>query len=402
MKEEFKKNYHEKYAQAKQKGVKFWPDIIYKDLIVSFALFLLLIGLATFVGVANEAKADPNDTSYLPRPEWYFLFLFEFLKYIPGKLEWLGTTVIPGIAILVLLLLPFIDKNRYRNWKKRKTGITIMGLVMLTIVGLTVRSVATTPKMEAETLAGSIAAQVVAGQDLYSIYCTECHGPDGEEGEIQGVEGLEGTYVKSISSQDEMWTRTDETLFNIVDLGQQDLGMPPNGLGYGGELQRAEMESIVTFMRYTWDERVEIPQEAIYAAPELAEGEAPSYDVYVLPIIKRNCVSCHRAGKENNNYLMGTYNEVLTSGDNADKNLIAGDLDGSYFIQSIYRESILDADTGEEIIGPMPQTKALDDDEIDMFERWVMAGMPETADDAAALSEPTGDQETETPAGEGD
>jgi len=384
--EEFKKKYHEKYLAAKQKGVKFWPDIIYKDLIVSFALFLLLVGLAAFVGVAQEPKADPNDASYIPRPEWYFLFLFEFLKFIPGKLEWVGTTLIPGIGVLILLLLPFIDKNPYRNWKKRKVGIIVMGLVVLGIIGLTVRSVITTPEVEEVALAGSIAEQVIQGQDLYSIYCTECHQAEGEGGEIVGVEGLEGVFVKSISSVDEMWTRTDETFFNIIDLGQQDLGMPPNGLGYGGELQRSEIEKIVTFMRYTWDERAEIPEEAIIGIPSLAEGEVPSYEVHISVVTKRYCISCHRPGKENNEYLMGSYEEILTTGDNADMNIIAGDLE-SYTIVTLHRESILDS-SGEEIIGPMPPSKDLKAEYIDMFERWILAGMPETADEAAALSEP--------------
>lgn len=386
MNEEQKKKYYDKYLQAKQKGVKFWPDIIYKDLIVSFALFLLLIGLAAFIGVAQEPKADPNDANYVPRPEWYFLFLFEFLKFIPGKLEWVGTTLIPGIGILILLLLPFIDKNPYRNWKKRKVGITMMGLVVLGIIGLTVRSVITTPEVEEVALAGSIAEQVIQGQDLYSIYCTECHQAEGEGGEIVGVEGLEGVIVKSISSVDEMWTRTDETFFNIIDFGQQDLGMPPNGLGYGGELQRSEIEKIVTFMRYTWDERAEIPEDAIVGIPSLAEGEVPSYEVHISAVAKRYCVSCHRPGKENNEYLMQSYEEILTTGDNAENNIIAGDL-GSYLIVTLHRESIFDA-SGEEIIGPMPPSKDLKAEYIDMFERWVLAGMPETADEAAALSEP--------------
>lgn len=79
MNEEQKQLYNERYLQAKQKGVKFWPDIIYKDLIFSFAIFLLLVGLATFIGVAREPRADPSDLSYIPRPEWYFLFLFKIL-----------------------------------------------------------------------------------------------------------------------------------------------------------------------------------------------------------------------------------------------------------------------------------------------------------------------------------
>ena len=392
MNEEFKKKYHEKYSAAKQKGVKFWPDIIYKDLIVAFGLFILLVGLAAFFGVAQEPKADPNDANYIPRPEWYFLFLFEFLKFIPGAIEWVGTAVIPGIGILILFLLPFIDKNPYRNWKKRKTGVTVMGLVVVGIVGLTVRAVVTTPEQEEVTLAGSIAEQVIQGQDLYSIYCTECHQPDGEGGEVVGVEGLEGVVIKPINSQDEMWTRTDETLFNIVDMGQQDLGMPPNGLGYGGELQRGEIEAIVTFMRYTWDERAEIPQEAIFGIPSLVEGEVPSYEVHISAITKRYCVSCHRPGKENNEYLMQSYEEILTTGDNADKNVIAGDLE-SYIIVTLHRESIFDA-SGEEIIGPMPPSKDLKAEYIDMLERWILAGMPETADEAAALSEPAVEETT--------
>ena len=85
MNEDQKKEIQEKYYQEKQHGVKFWPDIIFKDLLVSFAIFLLLVGLATFIGVANEPPADPNDAAYIPRPEWYFLFLFQMLKYFPAN-----------------------------------------------------------------------------------------------------------------------------------------------------------------------------------------------------------------------------------------------------------------------------------------------------------------------------
>jgi mono/diheme cytochrome c family protein len=385
--EEQKKQYQTNYLQAKQKGVKFWPDIIYKDLIVSFGFFMLLIGLAIFVGVSKEAPADPNDTSYIPRPEWYFLFLFEFLKYIPGAVEWVGTTVIPGIAVLILLLLPFLDKNPKRHWRSRKVGIAVMSLIVVGMVALTIVAVLTTPPQPETALAGSLTEQIVLGQDLYSIYCTECHGPDGEGGIIEGVEGMEGVELKSISSVDEMWTRTDETLFQVVAFGQQDLGMQPFGLAYGGELKKGEIDAIVAFMRYTWDERAEIPEEAIQGIPSLAAGEVPSYEVHISAIVKRYCVSCHRPDKENDNYLMQTYLEMLTTGDNAPHNLIAGDPENSYVIRTMLRESIFD-DAGNEIIGPMPPSKEIKEEYIHIFEQWILNGMPETSEAAAALSQP--------------
>ncbi|HEY6072441.1 MAG TPA: hypothetical protein VIV15_03385, partial [Anaerolineales bacterium] len=103
MNEEEKKAYLERYKKDKEKGVPFFPDIIFKDVVVSLLIFLILVALAYFVGAPTEARADPNDTTYTPRPEWYFLFLFQLLKYFPGKLEVLGVMVIPGLFILMLL-----------------------------------------------------------------------------------------------------------------------------------------------------------------------------------------------------------------------------------------------------------------------------------------------------------
>jgi len=385
--EEQKKKIERRYQDAKQDGVKFWPDIIYKDLLMSFGIFLLLILLATFVGVAAEPKADPSDTSYIPRPEWYFLFLFEFLKFIPGQLEWVGTTIIPLLAVAVLFVLPFLDRSPTRYWKKRRWGITTMGVVVLAMVGLTIRAVATTPEQEEGALATTVHEKVVLGQDLYSIHCVECHGPEGGGGEVIGVEGLEGVVLKPINSRDEMYTRSDKTLEAIVNYGQQDLGMPPYGLAYGGPLQLSEIEALVTFMRYTWDDRIELPPEtaAAGAVPELKPGEVPSYEEHISKIVKRYCVSCHREGKENNNYLMTTYDEMLNTGDSAPNNLIPGDLD-SYLIQTINGNSVYDPETGEEITQQMPPTKLLKEEYIRMFEEWVLHEMPETAEEAKALS----------------
>ena len=382
MNEEQKQAYLEEYKREKDQGYKFWPDVIYKDLLASFAIFLLLIGLAIFIGVAAEPPADPFDTSYIPRPEWYFLFLFEMLKFFPGQIEWVGTFLIPTIAVLALFLLPFYDRSPFRHWKKRKFAVALMSIVVVGIVGLTIMAAVTTPPQEETSLASSLSEQIVIGQDLYSVYCVECHGPDGEGGEIVGVEGLEGIVLKPINSQDEMYTRSDETLFNITDLGQPDLGMPPFGLGYGGELSRSDINAVVNFMRYTWDDRAEIPEEAAQAGaiPTLGPDEVPSYEVHIASIVKRYCISCHRPGKKNNNYLMSTYEEIMKSGDNV-PNIVPGDLNSNTILM-LHRQEI---DAG----GPMPPTKELKPELIEIFERWVLAGAPETAEEAAALSTPS-------------
>jgi mono/diheme cytochrome c family protein len=373
--EDFKKEYKERYQAAKQRSDhRFFPDVIYSDLIVSFGLFILLLGLAVFVGVSNEPPADPNDSTYIPRPEWYFLWLFQLLKYFPGEIEWVGTAIVPVLLVLALLLVPFYDRRPIRYWRKRPVAISAAVIGTLGIIVLTIIAAVTTPPNPEVDVFTSVTEEIVAGQDLYAVECVECHGSEGEGGEITTVEGLEGVVVAPLNAPDFMYTRTDETVFNVIDYGQQDLGMPPFGTAYGGELGRGEIGAIVTFMRYTWDDRVEIPEEAVAAGavPELGPDEIPTYDVHIEPIIRRTCLSCHRPGKKNGDYLMRDYDEVINSGDNA-PNLIADDL-GSNLIRMLHREEI-------EAGGPMPPTKPLREEWIDVFERWVLAGMPETAED---------------------
>ena len=395
MEEEQKQRYLEKYKRAKSEGVKFYPDIIYKDLLISFAIFMLLVGLAIHVGVKAEPPVDPSDSAYIPRPEWYFLFLFQMLKYFPGQLEWVGTVILPGIALLALFLLPFYDRSPFRYWKKRKVAVGIMSAIVIGIVALTIVAAATTPPQEETALATSLSDSILQGGDLYSVNCVECHGADGEGGEIKGVEGLEGVVLKAIHSKDEMYTRTDDTLYSIIDYGQPDQGMPPFGLGYGGELKRGDILAIVNFMRYTWDDRAELPAEVAQAnaVPTLAPDQVPSYVQHIEPIFKRYCISCHRPGKKNNNYVMGSYEEVMTSGDHG-PNIIPGNLQSNVLLM-LDRQEI-------EAGGPMPPTRALKPELIDIIKRWIAAGAPNTAEDAApsaptTTANPEGTSTTATP-----
>jgi mono/diheme cytochrome c family protein len=460
MNDESKKKIKDRYERALNKGERFWPDSIYKDLLVSLGIFILLILLATFVGVAGEPKADPSDTSYLPRPEWYFLFLFKFLAIygqIPllGKIEWIATVLVPGLAILLLTLLPFIDRSPNRYYGKRILPISVMaiivvGIVMLTlmadiptvsangstfigllqaIAGLVVPGagvlllflmsfafrntptrtmiwttgitavlmlaftgwvLAMAPKAVAEesTVATTLPDQIVAGQDLYSVNCTECHGDDGKVTKIEGVKGLEGKEIPAINGKDVLYTLDDASLAEVILYGRPVAGMNPFGKAYNPEgLSKGEIDEIVTFMRYTWDDRFEAPPiQPLF--PALAASEVPSYEVHIQPIVKRYCLSCHRAGKENNNFLMDTYENMLQTGDNKDKDILAGDPNG-YLLRVIQGHPIPDPkDPSKDLIRKMPPNGQLKADVIEALSRWIMAGMPKTAAEASQLQVP--------------
>ena len=114
---------------------------------VSLLIFLLLVALAYFLGVPTESRADPNDATYTPRPEWYFLFLFQLLKYFPGKLEVIGVMVIPGLFILLLFALPFIDRSPRRHFLNRPLASIAALAVVGGITTLTILSVREAPRL---------------------------------------------------------------------------------------------------------------------------------------------------------------------------------------------------------------------------------------------------------------
>ena len=475
MNDDTKNKLNKRYQSELNKGEFFWPDSIFKDAIVALGIFILLVILATFIGVAGEPKADPSDTSYIPRPEWYFLFLFKFLALygqIPviGKIEWLATVLVPGIAIGLILFLPFIDRSQDRHYAKRAMPIGIMAVMVVEIIilslianiksvpeqdwtlleklsawlqpyaGLVIPGIAIAlmlvlsrfaarvswkpmawitsvssvlmiamtiailafapPAEETESqVANTLVDQIVAGQDLYSIHCVECHGDDGKVTVIEGVQGLEGREIFAINNPDVLYTLNDAAMAEVIAYGRPNAGMNPFGKMYNPEgLSRSEIDNIVIFMRYMWDDRFDLPQEALKPLfPPLADGEVPSYDVHIAPIVKRYCISCHRAGKDNNDYLMTSYEEILTTGNNKDKNIIAGSSE-SYLLQVIQGHAIMDPQNpNEKLIGVMPPKSTLKPSAIDVFIRWIMAGMPLTADDAAALFVPPTPEPTPTP-----
>lgn len=122
-------------------GKPFYPDQLFEDSVAILILFGILVLMALFVPVSTEEIADPTDASYDPRPEWYFLFLFQLLKYFEGRFEVVGTFVIPTVAILLLFLVPFLGRKERLPLHKRPvalivTSISVLSLISLTILGL--------------------------------------------------------------------------------------------------------------------------------------------------------------------------------------------------------------------------------------------------------------------------
>src|SRR4030042_5719637 len=99
MREDRKAAYQRRYEELKKDGKLFFPDVIFKDTVMMLLVFLVALVLAAFAGVPLEKEADPTSSTYVPRPEWYFLFLFEMLKYFPGKFEFVGILVIQAALI---------------------------------------------------------------------------------------------------------------------------------------------------------------------------------------------------------------------------------------------------------------------------------------------------------------
>ncbi len=173
----------------------FWPDQVTKDIIVGVLIFLLLVTLAAFSPPPFTGPADPLDTTFAPKPEWNFLFLYQALKLFPGSLEKLGTVGIPALVLLLFILLPFLDRKEKRNPAKRPFmmlgGMFFLGLLFtLTWMGYSSGE----KKSESETYSKVKTAAVkvkklspaaLRGQNIYNTYgCMSCHTISGNGGKI--------------------------------------------------------------------------------------------------------------------------------------------------------------------------------------------------------------------------
>jgi ubiquinol-cytochrome c reductase cytochrome b subunit/menaquinol-cytochrome c reductase cytochrome b/c subunit len=136
-----KEQYLREYHVMKSRGKPFFPYAVLKDSLMACIVMAVIIAMAIVLGAELGPKADPTTTTYTPRPEWYFFFLFELLRVVkPPALVFLATIGIPTICLVLLILLPFIDRNPERNPLKRPiatlAGITVIfAMAYLTIEG---------------------------------------------------------------------------------------------------------------------------------------------------------------------------------------------------------------------------------------------------------------------------
>jgi ubiquinol-cytochrome c reductase cytochrome b subunit/menaquinol-cytochrome c reductase cytochrome b/c subunit len=131
-----KEAYLRDYAIQKAKGKPFFPYAVAKDAVMACIVMAVIITLSLVLGTELASKANPTTTTYVPRPEWYFFFLFEVLRVVkPPSLTPLATIGIPTIGMILLFLLPFYDRGPERRPERRPiatvTGITVIALMAL-------------------------------------------------------------------------------------------------------------------------------------------------------------------------------------------------------------------------------------------------------------------------------
>ncbi|WP_203332786.1 menaquinol-cytochrome c reductase cytochrome b/c subunit [Planococcus beigongshangi] len=178
------------YSEYPGKTEAFWPNFLLKEWMIG-AVFLIGYLLLTVAHPSPlEGQADPTDTGYIPLPDWYFLFLYQLLKYefASGPFNIVGAIIVPGLAFGALALAPFLDRGPERRPSKRPLPTGFMLLAIASIVFLTWESVAN-HDWEAAEAQGKIQEEVEIdttdpGYEVYSTSsCISCHG-DNLEGQV--------------------------------------------------------------------------------------------------------------------------------------------------------------------------------------------------------------------------
>lgn len=235
-----KQVYDHDYKQMKAEGYPFVPFATWKDIVVALGVLVALILAVAVWGVHYDAPADPT-SQFLPRPEWYFMFLFELLKYFPGPWAIIPVAILPGAIGGVLVALPFLDRNPYRSIGRRPVALASALISALLLVGLTVkpymddardphaRELQEKAHLQAEELRKGELFAGPSGSLLYQSNCTVCHGAGGDT--IPNVKLLGKDFIASR---------------NVVEILTNGKGGMPS---FKGKLQPEEMAAIEAYLK---------------------------------------------------------------------------------------------------------------------------------------------------------
>ena len=256
---------------------KFYPQQAFKDTVAIFAAFVVLFVMAAAVRVPLERLADPTDTTYIPRPDWYFLFLFQTLKFFDGPLAVVGSVILPALAVLALLLAPFVDRGQVLRVTRRTAAFGIVALALAGWAGLTVAAIATTPKPDntvaidygAPTDWIGLSPQELAGVGYFrKENCASCHSL---EGKPSVGPDLASVPIKKSAA----W---------MIAHFKHPAAMVPGSSMPAIQLSDAQLNALAAFLLKLTPRNA----EALSNAPDFAVQAALLYQA-------KSCGSCHQA-----------------------------------------------------------------------------------------------------------
>ncbi|MCX6928789.1 MAG: cytochrome b N-terminal domain-containing protein [Verrucomicrobia bacterium] len=199
-------------APRRRPDCAFWPDQVLRDAVACLAVLAVVLFLilrprlsGAAPGVDLGAPADPSEPYAAARPEWYFLFLFQFLKWFPGGTEVLGAIVIPGVVMAVIAAMPLIGRwNLGHRFNLGFLGALFGGIALLTWLAIAedrhqpdYQAAVTTARLHAERTrmladvvgippAGAVTLlrndPLTEGPRLFARHCAACHRFDGTDG----------------------------------------------------------------------------------------------------------------------------------------------------------------------------------------------------------------------------
>lgn len=218
------------------KTVPFSPLQLFRDTVVFSLALGGLIFVALIYGGPDSAPADPTDTSYIPHPEWYFLSHYQVLRYTPGSLKVLTTFVLPNLVLVLLLVLPWLDRAKTNALGERKMIVGAGAAGFASVVILTVIGIATLPENESAAAPDPDTYDIVAaGQEVYVREdCATCHRIQGEGQQVGPDLSGVGNRLKEDYMRD--WLQNPQAFIPNTQ-------MPP------AKISRQELTELVAYLQ---------------------------------------------------------------------------------------------------------------------------------------------------------